>query len=432
MLNRPVYLKKLIDRKKNGLVKVITGVRRSGKSVLLFDLFFKHLIENGVLDSQIIRIKLDDSNFASLHNPLKLREYIQQRITDEQEYYLFIDEVQFVKKVKNKDLEGEYITFYDVLNGLMPLPNLDIYVTGSNSKMLSKDVLTEFRGRGDEVRVYPFSFKEFYSARQWDKESALDEFLLYGGMPSIISRPSAEAKVSYLQNLFEETYLKDIIERNHVRNPDLLNAVTNEICSATGSLTSPNKLTRSINSMQNAGKESAISVNTVTSYLEHLENAYLFKEAKRYDIRGKRYFCNTSKLYCIDVGLRNVRLNMRQNEETHIMENVIYNDLVKRGFSVDVGVVESFDKNADRKTIRIEREIDFVVNHGNTQCYIQSAFRMDSDEKKKSVLAPFNAIGNFFKKIVVTRKELAPWYDDQGIYHIGLADFLLAGDEIFG
>lgn len=431
MISRPTHLKKLIDRKKNGLVKVITGVRRCGKSVLLFDLFFRHLIESGVRDNQIIRIKLDNADFASLRNPLKLLEHIRKQIAEEEEYYLFIDEIQFVKKIKNKDLEGDHITFYDILNSLMGIPNLDIYITGSNSRMLSKDILTEFRGRGDEVRVYPFSFREFHDAKQGDKERDLDEFMLYGGMPLVLFRPTAEAKISYLQNLFEETYLKDIVERNRVQNQNLLGALTNEICSATGSLTSPNSLTRSINSEQKNKKENEVSVNTVTSYLNHLENAFLFREAKRYDIRGKRYFSNTSKYYCVDVGLRNARLNMRQNEYTHIMENVVYNDLVKQGFSVDVGVLETFSKDENGKTIRIDREIDFVVNRGNFQCYIQSAFRMDEERKAASELAPFKAVENSFKKIVVTRFESSPWYDDNGIYHIGLADFLLAGDELF-
>ncbi|MCQ2063458.1 MAG: ATP-binding protein [Fibrobacter sp.] len=431
MIPRPVYLKKLIDRKNNGLVKVITGVRRCGKSVLLFDLFFRHLIESGVRDSQIIRIKLDNADYASLRNPLKLLEHVRRQLTEEGDHYLFIDEIQFVKKIRNKDLEGEHITFYDVLNSLMDIPNLDIYITGSNSKMLSRDILTEFRGRGDEVRVYPFSFREFHDAKLGDKESDLEEFMLYGGMPLVLSRPTAEAKISYLQNLFEETYLKDIVERNRVQNQDLLSTLTNEICSATGSLTSPNGLTRSINFEQKNKMESAVNVNTVTSYLNHLENAFLFREAKRYDIRGKRYFSSTSKYYCIDVGLRNARLNMRQNEYTHIMENVVYNDLVKRGFSVDVGVLETFSKDGNGKTIRIDREIDFIVNHGNFQCYIQSAFRMDDEKKIASETAPFKIVGDSFKKIVVTRFGTAPWYDDLGIYHIGLADFLLAGDELF-
>lgn len=248
MIDRPVYLKKLIDRKQNGLVKIITGVRRCGKSVLLFDLYFRHLVSEGVLDRQIVRIQLDNSEFAALRNPLKLSEYIKSRITDDQDYFIFIDEIQLVKKMRNKDVEDDYITFLDVLNGFVSRRNLDIYVTGSNSKMLSKDVLTEFRGRGDEVRVYPLSFREFCSAREDSKENALKDYMLYGGMPFILSRPSPESKISYLQNLFEETYLKDIVERNSIRNQGLLNSLTDEICSATGSLTSPTKLANTINS----------------------------------------------------------------------------------------------------------------------------------------------------------------------------------------
>ncbi len=425
MIERPIYLKKLVDRKQNGLIKTITGVRRCGKSVLLFDLFFRHLIGEGILDRQIIRIQLDNSDFASLRNPLKLSEYIKSKISEDQDYFIFIDEIQLVKKVKNRDVEGDHITFYDVLNGLLAKKNLDIYVTGSNSKMLSKDVLTEFRGRGDEVKVYPLSFREFYSAKGGSKEDSLKEYMLYGGMPFILSRPSAESKISYLKNLFEETYLKDIVERNRIRDQELLGSLIDEICSATGSLTNSTKLANTINSRYQNRKDNKVNNNTVASYLSHLENAFLFKEAKRYDIRGKQYFNSNSKFYCVDVGLRNVRLNMRQNEETHIMENIVFNDLVQRGYSVDVGVLESFSKGANGKTVRSTREIDFVVNYGNAQCYIQSAFRMDTPEKERAELLPFNIVGNSFKKIVITRDGLSPWYDDNGIYHIGLCDFLL-------
>lgn len=425
MIERPIYLKKLIDRKQNGLIKIITGVRRCGKSVLLFDLFFRHLIGEGILDRQIIRIQLDNSDFASLRNPLKLSEYIKSKISEDQDYFIFIDEIQLVKKVKNRDVEGDHITFYDVLNGLLAKKNLDIYVTGSNSKMLSKDVLTEFRGRGDEVKVYPLSFREFYSAKGGSKEDSLKEYMLYGGMPFILSRPSAESKISYLKNLFEETYLKDIVERNRIRDQELLGSLIDEICSATGSLTNSTKLANTINSRYQNRKDNKVNNNTVASYLSHLENAFLFKEAKRYDIRGKQYFNSNSKFYCVDVGLRNVRLNMRQNEETHIMENIVFNDLVQRGYSVDVGVLEIFSKGANGKTVRSTREIDFVVNYGNAQCYIQSAYRMDTPEKERAELLPFNIVGNSFKKIVITRNGLSPWYDDNGIYHIGLCDFLL-------
>ncbi|WP_294984857.1 ATP-binding protein [uncultured Fibrobacter sp.] len=425
MIERPIYLKKLIDRKQNGLIKIITGVRRCGKSVLLFDLFFRHLIGEGILDRQIIRIQLDNSDFASLRNPLKLSEYIKSKISEDQDYFIFIDEIQLVKKVKNRDVEGDHITFYDVLNGLLAKKNLDIYVTGSNSKMLSKDVLTEFRGRGDEVKVYPLSFREFYSAKGGSKEDSLKEYMLYGGMPFILSRPSAESKISYLKNLFEETYLKDIVERNRIRDQELLGSLIDEICSATGSLTNSTKLANTINSRYQNRKDNKVNNNTVASYLSHLENAFLFKEAKRYDIRGKQNFNSNSKFYCVDVGLRNVRLNMRQNEETHIMENIVFNDLVQRGYSVDVGVLEIFSKGANGKTVRSTREIDFVVNYGNAQCYIQSAYRMDTPEKERAELLPFNIVGNSFKKIVITRNGLSPWYDDNGIYHIGLCDFLL-------
>lgn len=335
------------------MVKVITGVRRCGKSVLLFELLFRHLITEGVSEKNIIKISLDSDDFAKLRSPLNLSRYIKERINDSEYFYIFIDEIQFVKKN-----------------------------------------------------------------------------MLYGGMPAVVSRPSPETKISYLQNLFEETFLKDIVERNRIRDSHLLLAITNELCSATGSLTNPLNLANSINSSTKRTRETQVNSNTVTSYLQHLEDAFIIKEAKRYDIRGKKYFSSSSKFYCVDVGLRNVRLNMRQNEETHIMENVVFNSLIQRDYNVDVGVLESF-KKVDGKSTRINREIDFVVNKGNVQCYVQSAFSMNTPEKQESELAPFNIVGNSFRKIVVTRNEIAPWYDDMGIYHIGLADFLLAGNELF-
>ena len=427
---RDVYLNKLIERRQNGMIKIITGVRRCGKSYLLFELYHKYLLSEGIKESSIIKIPLDSDTFAKQRNPKELAKYVKERINEKEDFFIFIDEIQFCKKIPNPDLEGEYITFYDVLNGFLQRRNLDIYVTGSNSKMLAGDVLTEFRGRGDEVRVFPLSFKEFYSAKGGDINLALNEYMLFGGMPFVLSRPSYESKIFYLKQLFEETYFKDIVERKHLEREDLLANLTDCICSSTGSLTNVHNLANTINSVQHNKKDSLVTDPTIKAYLGHLKDAFLFNEAKRYDVRGKKYFESPSKFYCVDQGLRNVRLNMRQNEESHIMENIIYNDLIQRGCSVDIGVVETFSKNAEQKTERITKEIDFVVNSGNNQCYIQSAFEMTNPEKQKEELAPFKVLNNSFKKIVITRSELMPWYDDNGIYHIGLVDFLLRDEAI--
>lgn len=429
-IERPTYLNKLIERRQNGMIKIITGVRRCGKSYLLFELYYEYLLSQGIGESSIIRIPLDSDTWAKQRNPKELAKYVQERINDRDEFFIFIDEIQFCKKIPNPDLEGEYITFYDVLNGLHRKHNLDIYITGSNSKMLSSDILTEFRGRGDEVRVYPLSFREFCSVRDGDRNAALNEYMLFGGLPLVLSRPSRESKISYLKQLFEETYFRDIVERKHIEREDILSNLTDCICSSTGSLTNVHSLTNTINSVQHNKKEALITDPTIKAYLGHLKDAFLFGEAKRYDVRGRRYFDSQSKFYCVDQGLRNARLNMRQNEESHIMENIIYNDLVQRGCSVDVGVAETFRKNGEDKTERVVKEIDFVVNNGNNQCYIQSAFEMSDPEKQKAELMPFSIINDSFRKIVITRNELMPWYDDKGIYHIGLTDFLLRDETI--
>ncbi len=381
-------------------------------------------------ESSIIRIQLDSSTFAKERNPEKLAEYIEERITDKEDYYIHIDEIQFCGKIPNPYLEGGYITFYDVLNGLIRRQNLDIYITGSNSKMLSSDFFTEFRGRGDEVRVFPLSFCEFYAAKGDDRNSALNEYMLFGGMTLILSRTTEESKISYLKQLFEETYFKDIIERKHIERTDILSNLTDCIYSSIGSLTNVHNLANTINSVQHSKKDQLVSDATVKAYLDHLKDAFLFSEARRYDVKDRKYFETKSKLYCVDQGLRNARLNMRQNEESHIMENIIYNDLVQRGCSVDVGVVESFSKDSGGKAIRIVKEIDFVVNNGSNRCYIQSSLEMTDFGKQNKELSSLKAVNNSLKKIIVTRSELMPWYDDDGIYHIGLIDFLLRKDPI--
>lgn len=428
-IQRDYYLKKLIERQHNGMVKVITGVRRCGKSYLLFNLFYDYLISKGIKESSIIRISLDSTEFIEQRNPFGLQKYINERINNHDEFYIFIDEIQFCKTVPNPYLKGDTVNFYAVLNGLLR-ENLDVYVTGSNSRMLSTDVLTEFRGRGDEVRVYPLAFREFYSAKGGDKEDALDEYMHFGGMPAILSRNSMESKISYLNQLFTETYFKDIVERKHIEREDILSSLTDCLCSSVGSLTNTHNLANTINSEQNNKKDKLVSDPTIKSYIDALKDSFLFNEAKRYDVRGRQYFSSRSKFYAVDIGLRNARLNMRQIEESHIMENIIYNDLLQRGYAVDIGVVESFSNDSNGKTIRITREIDFVVNASRgEQCYIQSAFNMDDREKQEKELKPFSIINNSFKKIVVSRHSL-PYYDDNGIYHIGLCNFLLK-DEIF-
>jgi len=429
-IKRTSYLEKIIDRRRNGLVKIITGVRRSGKSYLLFELYYEYLLSQGVSDSSIIKISLDNNNFAKQRNPNELAKYVEERTIEKKEYYIFIDEIQLCGKIPNPYLGGDYITFYDVLNGFLQKKNLDIYITGSNSKMLSTDILTEFRGRGDEIRVFPLSFREFYEAKGESKEAAFNEYMLFGGMPLVLNYTSVETKISYLKQLFEETYFKDIIERKHIEREDILSNLTDCLCSSVGSLTNIHNLTATINSVQHNKKDNTITDPTIKAYIDYLKDSFLFSEAKRYNVRGKSYFSSQSKFYCIDQGLRNVRLNMRQNEESHIIENIIYNDLIQRGCAVDVGVVESFSKDESNKTKRTVREIDFVVNSGNNQCYIQSAFEMPTKEKQEAELKPFSIVNNSFKKIIVTKNELMPWYDNNGIYHIGIIDFLLRDSAI--
>ena len=342
---------------------------------------------------------------------------------------MLIDEVQYAiseKELKDKDNPP---LLYSVLNGILRLGNVDIYVTGSNSKLLAKDVMTEFRGRGDEIKIFPLSFKEFLSASDKDKDAAFTDYMLYGGLPQVLLYDSFEDKAQYLSGLFRSTYLKDIIERNKIEREDVLDELTDVLCSATGSLTNLSNLANAINSRKHAKAENIVSENTVKAYTEYMQEAFLFSRARRYDIRGKAYFESQSKYYAIDTGLRNARLGFRQIEETHLMENVIYNYLIQQGFLVDVGMVEKYQKDKDGKRRREQYEIDFVVNKGMYQYYIQSAFTLDSKEKAQRELYPFSIVGNSFKKLVVTRSELIPHYDENGIIHVGIVDFLL-GDYL--
>ena len=418
-IKRDSYLQKIIDRKENGLIKVITGIRRCGKSFLLFNLFYDYLIDSGVKPEQIITIALDDDQFVQYRDPAVLSEYIRSKIIGSETYYILIDEVQYA--IAKEELKNpESIRLYNVLNGLMRLRNVDIYVTGSNSKMLTKDVLTVFRGRGDEIRVYPISFREYYSSAGGDKSEAYEEYALYGGMPLVLSRKTDADKMAYLQSLFTEVYFKDIAERYDIALTDVLAELTDDLCSAIGFLTNASKIANTLRTVKGV----SVSSTTISNYLGYLTESFLFSNAKRYDVKGKKYFEYPSKFYCADIGLRNARLNFRQQEETHIMENIIYNELLCRGYSIDVGVVEIRGKNGEKK-VRKQCEIDFVVNHGAKKYYIQSALSVSDPEKMETELRPLKNTKDFFKKIIISKSSMKPWTDEDGILHLGLYEFLL-------
>ena len=419
IIKRDEYLKRIIDRKENGLIKVITGIRRCGKSFLLFNLFYDYLIQSGVKEEQIIRIALDDNTFEKYRDSDELSKYIRGKIVNSDMYYILIDEVQYAI-TKDELKNPENIGLYNVLNGLMRLRNVDIYVTGSNSKMLTKDVLTAFRGRGDEIKIYPISFKEFYSLEGGDKSDAYEEYALYGGMPLVLSKKNDVEKMRYLQNLFTEVYFKDIEERYDIEMPDVLSELTDALCSSVGSLTNASKIAKTLQSVKNI----KVSSTTISRYLNYLIESFLFSNAKRYDVKGKKYFEYPSKYYCTDIGLRNARLNFRQQEETHIMENIIYNELLCREYSVDVGVVEIVETNAGERTKK-QCEIDFVVNKGSKKYYIQSALNVSDASKLETELRPLKNTKDFFKKIIVSKTSMRHWTDDDGILHVGLYEFLL-------
>ena len=423
-IQRDRYLEQIKGFMWDGQVKVITGIRRCGKSYLLNVLFRKYLLETGVPDGNIISVALDLTRDIKYRDPLVLAEYVRSRAEGRQEkYYLFVDEIQMSDEVKNPyNPEGRKITFYDALNDLRSLPNLDVYVTGSNSKMLSKDILTEFRGRSDEIHVHPLSFGEYYSAVGGDREDAFEEYAFYGGMPLILSRPDDTAKANYLRSLFSEVYLKDIVERKKVGREDVLALLLDLLCSSVGSLTNPKKIADTLRSRTGE----SISQNTISSYVSHLEDAFLFSEAKRYDVKGRKYFEYPYKYYCEDIGLRNVRIGFRQQEMTHIMENIIYNELIIWGFSVDVGVVFSNEKNQGGSYSKVPREIDFIASKGGKRVYIQSAFALSDDEEREQELRPFALTGDSFPKIIVRKDIRKSWYDDNGVLNVGLAEFLLS------
>ena len=402
---RPKYLQSLINKKENGLIKIVTGIRRCGKSYLLDPIYKNYLLEQGVEENHIIKIDLDDRENKKYLDPDELYKYVKESIKDNTMYYVIIDEIQKVED------------FESVLNGFLHIRNLDIYVTGSNSKFLSSDIITEFRGRGDEIKVLPLSFSEYKSVYSGTNEEAWNEYVVYGGLPRILSYKTEEEKSKYLIDLFKETYLKDIIERYNIQRVDILDALVNMVSSSIGSLTNPKKIADTFSS--NGIKD--VSVNTIIAYLDYLEDAFLINKAERYDVKGKKYISTPYKYYFSDIGLRNARINFRQLEETHIMENILYNELKYRGYNVDVGVVEIRESSANRKQV----EVDFVCNQSFKRYYIQSALRLPTREKTLQEERPLLNIRDNFKKIIVTKDTAKHWITEEGILVIGIEEFLL-------
>ncbi len=425
MYPREQYLKEIISKKDNGRIKVITGLRRSGKSVLLFQLYREWLLGEGVKENQIISLALDILENAKYRNPLELDKYVRDRMVDtKKRYYIFIDEIQFVSEIQNPyvDNEDAKITFIDVVLGFMHMSNADVYVTGSNSKMLSSDILTQFRDRGDEIRVYPLSFAEFYNEYDGDKRGAWQDYYTYGGMPFATLLKSHEEKSKYLKDLFDRTYIKDVLERHEIRNDaEVLDILLDVLASGIGSLTNPGKLANTFKSERQIG----IGSETIEKYIGYFEEAFLLEKAVRYDVKGRKYIGTPAKYYYADLGLRNARLGFRQQEETHIMENVLYNDLIRRGMNVDVGVVEYNTKDENGKKIRKQLEVDFVVNRGGRRLYIQSALSIADPNKREQEIESLKRIPDSFSKIVVVRDYLKPWQDENGITYMGIEQFLL-------
>lgn len=431
IIDRKEYLDKLYAKRWNGKVKIITGIRRCGKSFLLFKLFKNRLLENDALETDFVEIALDRKSDIKYRNPNLLHEYIIERTKDEnRKLYVFIDEIQLSYKIKNDDIDESlvseedremiYTTFYDILNDLISHPNLDVYVTGSNSKMLSKDIVTNFRDRGSEVKVYPLSFQEYLSAVQLEKADAFEEYIMYGGMPLAVLENNEQEKRKYLQGLFTNVYIKDIVERYNLKDDNILSALVDALSSSVGSLTNPNKLANTAGSAM--GQKP--SHNTIKNYLDYVEDAYLFQSAKRWDVKGRKYFDTLQKYYAMDLGLRNARLNFRQQERSHLMENMIYNELIRRGYSVDVGIVE-VTRVVDGKRKQSQYEIDFVVNIGNNKVYIQSALNIDTPEKKAQETFSLRNTGDFFRKIVVLDGSRKLWTDEDGVIYVGVIPFLL-------
>lgn len=424
MVKRDSYLQRLVRNMWNSEVKVITGIRRCGKSVLLFDLFYEYLLSKGVPENHILKLELDQRRYYKFRNPITLCEYVEEIVgTDENEkWYLFIDEVQLTAKVVDRENGNIEVSIYDMLNELKAYKNLDVYVTGSNSKGLSKDIATEFRGRATQIHVFPLSFAEFFSYTGGDERKALDTYMLYGGMPRLLALKDEKDKKDYLTSLYSELYVKDIVERNGIEREDILNDILDFLASQISSLTNPSNIANALSSMKNE----KIGVTLVSNYVQHIIDSFLISMAKRYDVKGKTYFRYPNKYYYTDVGLRNARLNYRQYDPGHIMENIIYNELLRRGYSVDVGVVT--DRTGGGNT---QKEIDFIVNDADKKVYIQSAFRMDSDKKETSELTSLLLTKDFFKKVIIRMDIPHNFYDDNGIFHCNLIDFLLDRVALF-
>ena len=430
-IQREQYISELLSKRWNGKVKVITGIRRCGKSFLLFNLYKDFLLNEGVAKDCFVELALDKKAHLKYRNPNELYDYVLRKTKDaEKRYYVFIDEIQLSYKVKNEDVDERlvpeedremlYTTFYDILNDLMGRKNLDIYVTGSNSKMLSKDIVTNFRDRGSEVKVFPLSFKEFYPVSGMEKADALEEYLTYGGMPLAVLEKDEKEKRKYLKGLHKRVYIKDIVERYKLKDDEVLEALIDALSSAVGSLTNPHNMANVAGSLM----KRSTSDNTIKNYLDYLEESYLFVSAQRYDIKGKRYFENTLKYYSMDTGLRNAKLNFRQQEKSHLMENMIFIELIRRGYSVDVGVVELVLVK-DGKKQQSQYEIDFIVNTGHEKVYIQSALNVDTETKRNQETFSLRNSGDFFRKIVIVDGNAKPWTDEDGIMYMGVIPFLL-------
>ena len=413
-IKRDSYLEQLKIRKDNGMIKIITGIRRCGKSFLLFVLFKKYLLESGVDHDHIIEIALDGIENEELRDPKKCYQYIKDAMKDEQKYYLLLDEVQFMPR------------FEEVLNSLLRIGNIDVYVTGSNSKFLSSDIVTEFRGRGDEIRIYPLSFAEFYAVFDGDFDDAWEEYMIYGGLPQVVKFSVERQKAEYLKNIFNNVYIKDVVERNRIQNVDEINTLVDILASVIGVPTNPTKISNTFKSERGIN----YSNKTISNHIDYLSEAFLISKAERYDIKGRKYVGANRKYYFSDIGLRNARLNFRQQEPTHIMENIVYNELLIRGYNVDVGIVDVLAKNSDGKRVHKQLEVDFVVNQGSQRYYIQVAYDMTSEEKQTQELNSLRNIPDSFKKLVIVNGTKKPWRNEEGFVIMGMKYFLLNADSL--
>ena len=413
-IKRDSYLEQLKIRKDNGMIKIITGIRRCGKSFLLFVLFKKYLLESGVDHDHIIEIALDGIENEELRDPKKCYRYIKDAMKDEQKYYLLLDEVQFMPR------------FEEVLNSLLRIGNIDVYVTGSNSKFLSSDIVTEFRGRGDEIRIYPLSFAEFYAVFDGDFDDAWEEYMIYGGLPQVVKFSVERQKAEYFKNIFNNVYIKDVVERNRIQNVDEINTLVDILASGIGAPTNPTKISNTFKSERGIN----YSNKTISNHIDYLAEAFLISKAERYDIKGRKYVGANRKYYFSDIGLRNARLNFRQQEPTHIMENIVYNELLIRGYNVDVGIVDVFAKSSEGKKVHKQLEVDFVVNQGSQRYYIQVAYDMTSEEKQTQELNSLRNIPDSFKKLVIVNGTKKPWRNEEGFVIMGMKYFLLNADSL--